>query len=173
MKLSVKVGIVIGGILLLFIFLNPSLDKFKEHLGYVSHYGLRRTSEFLVCTVYEDGTQDQPVKYLGILSNFIKLYANNPTTEIYTDTTRTVDLNDKDIVDTTMNPDGTHNKPTVIDSATQKAINSYNRKHKNLSFNEAFDEANGEVPMSKKEKRIADKKNKDDLDELFIESSKN
>jgi hypothetical protein len=96
MKLSVKIGIIVGCILLLFIFLNPSLDKFKEHLGYISHYGLRRTSEFLVCTIYEDGTQDPPVKYLGILSNFIKLNTNNPTTEIYTtsDTTKTVDITD-------------------------------------------------------------------------------
>jgi hypothetical protein len=68
-KLSNKTWIIIGGIVLIFIITNPSLQAFKAHQGEVSYEGLKREYNFFLFSIYNDSGYN----YLGIFGNFIQL----------------------------------------------------------------------------------------------------
>jgi|SRR6185312_4212714 len=60
-------------LILIFIILNPSIDRFKEYTGLVgknSHY-LKRKYNFLIYSIYEDGLNEK--KYMGFLLNFFDI----------------------------------------------------------------------------------------------------
>lgn len=73
MKLPVKkIWIILGTIILLFIFLNPGINRFKEFKGNYTYHNIhqyRRESNYLVFSIY---TYDNE-KYIGLLMNFINI----------------------------------------------------------------------------------------------------
>jgi len=48
---------------------NPGIKNFKDYLGYTSYSGLRRTQNWFVLSVYQDGSE----KYIGVILNFLKI----------------------------------------------------------------------------------------------------
>jgi hypothetical protein len=63
-----KILYVIIAALILLIVTNPSQKAFKDYLGVNTYSGLRRTSNFLICSVYNDGD-----RYFAIAGNFFEL----------------------------------------------------------------------------------------------------
>lgn len=63
-----KIYYVFIGVLLLII-TNPNVKAFKDYLGYDSYSGLKRTSNFFICSTY----RSHSVKYLGVVGNFFRL----------------------------------------------------------------------------------------------------
>jgi hypothetical protein len=62
-------------ILLLLIITNPGIKSFKDYTGVNTFSGLRRTSNFFVCSIYDDGD-----RYFAIAGNFFKI--NPPLQEV-------------------------------------------------------------------------------------------
>lgn len=103
MKLTKKLWLITIGIIVLFIILNPGMRQFKEYCGSNSYLGLKRESNFLVCSIYSSnyggGSND---RYFAIACNFFPFKRNN-SNESY----RVVDST-KVVMDTTfMRPDTT------------------------------------------------------------------
>lgn len=81
-----KIWIVAGIILVLFILLNPGINRFKEYSGLVgkdSRY-IKRKYNFVIFSIYEDSYSDK--KYLGILMNFININKGSKVIDNYTTT---------------------------------------------------------------------------------------
>jgi hypothetical protein len=68
-----KIWVVIGLILLLFIFLNPTYLNFKEFTGITGKdaKNLHKKANFLICSIYQDDYNHK--KYLGFVKNFIDI----------------------------------------------------------------------------------------------------
>jgi hypothetical protein len=68
-----KIWLIIGTILLLFIFLNPTYLNFKEFTGFTGNdvESLHKKANFIFCSVYQDNYNHK--RYLGILKNFIDI----------------------------------------------------------------------------------------------------
>lgn len=71
---------IIGAILLILIITNPGVRAFKEYLGMNTYNGLRRTSNFFVCSIYEGDS-----KYFAIAGNFFKITRNIEIEEVRKD----------------------------------------------------------------------------------------
>lgn len=56
-------------ILLILIISNPGIKRFKEHEGYSSYSGLKRSQNWIIFSIYERSNK----RYLGILLNFFEL----------------------------------------------------------------------------------------------------
>lgn len=79
-----KWQIIAGSILVVLIFLNPSLEQFTDFIGHskfrMEQHNLVRKSNFLILSIYGDqtldnnGDPDSEIKYIGILNNFISLH---------------------------------------------------------------------------------------------------
>ena len=61
------------GILVLLIITNPSVTSFKTYLGYTSYSGLRRTTNFFICSVYANRRYNGTDSYFAIIGNFWEL----------------------------------------------------------------------------------------------------
>jgi hypothetical protein len=81
--------IAISILFLVFIILNPDINRFKEYSGLVgrdSHY-IRRTSNFLIFSLYQDNQKDK--KYIGLLMNFIDVTGKASKSENQVDSVST------------------------------------------------------------------------------------
>lgn len=67
-------------IIAVFIILNPSMNQFKEFAGKEDKTQFRRTSNYLILSIYEYNDELYTKKYLGVLSNF---YILNPNVNSY------------------------------------------------------------------------------------------
>lgn len=67
-----KLSISLGVILVLLLILNPSLNQFKEYLGKEDSNMYRRTNNFFICSIYQNGNDDNE-RYFAILGNFFHL----------------------------------------------------------------------------------------------------
>lgn len=65
--------IVLGAILLLLIITNPGIKRFKDFKGETSYRGLKRTSNWLILSFYEDSNGNT---YLGMVLNFFETGAH-------------------------------------------------------------------------------------------------
>lgn len=68
-----KIWLLIGGVLLLLILLNPGINRFKEYIGLnsKSSKNIKRNNNFLIFSIYEESQNNK--KYIGILFNFIEI----------------------------------------------------------------------------------------------------
>ena len=99
MKYKFKKGwVIIGGVFFILVALNPGMKRFKEFSGLdnkeMGH--VKRTYNFIVCSVYEDTYNEE--KYFGVLLNFIDITPKKQPQPSDT----TVILNSSDTV--TVNP---------------------------------------------------------------------
>jgi hypothetical protein len=94
-----KALIASGIILLLFIITNPSPTAFKSYLGVTGYYGLKRSSNLFIFSIYKHGNW----KYLGIAGNFWWINEPIKRPQIFSDsdTTRKVDTTMAKMADTT------------------------------------------------------------------------
>ncbi len=64
-----KYKIIIAAILLIFIFTNPGVKRFKDYMGYRNYGGLRREQNWILFSIYSNGNN----KYLAVIFNFFEL----------------------------------------------------------------------------------------------------
>lgn len=72
-----KWWIIAAVILFIFVLLNPNMKQFKEYTGeqeggvYKKHF--KRTSNYLIFSIYEYQINGYTNSYLGVLSNFFQI----------------------------------------------------------------------------------------------------
>ena len=122
-----KVLYLLGGITMLFIITNPSINSFKEHLGKTSANGMSRKYNFFLFSIYR-----AHYDYLGIAGNFFELtpphsdYRQYPT-PIYSKTNKSNDSLNLFSTDTTRKIPHKKNKG---DSEIDKEITDFLKKSK-------------------------------------------
>lgn len=131
MKLPAKIWIVTGCILLLLIILNPSRKDFEEYLGRNTYTYLKKSNNWLLFSIYEDDNQDVPDKYMGVLSNFIKLDkpTSVPTAIVNTINPNTIVDTSKEVFDTTGSYNNSDHKE-ISSSDFKKMYNEACNKNK-------------------------------------------
>ncbi|HEX3384418.1 MAG TPA: hypothetical protein VHS53_04485 [Mucilaginibacter sp.] len=91
------------GVIVILIATNPSVGSFKAYLGESSYYGLKRTQNYFVCSVYKHGHKP----YLGIVGNFFDLYSPHKIVSVsQIDSTKMADSARVTTVDTVKDPLG-------------------------------------------------------------------